>query len=151
MTLRTVLLTIHIISAAGWIGADLIVHLLTRRLRAASDAVRAEWARSEQWMHERYYPLLVVPLLVTGIWLVIDGDWSWSGGFIWVGVGAIVVGASLGGGGLGGLAKKKVAAWDAGDAASADALAERMIPISYVITAAPIVAVLAMVDKWMVG
>ncbi|MDQ2649523.1 MAG: hypothetical protein M3Z03_08205 [Actinomycetota bacterium] len=151
MTLRTVLLTVHILMAAGWIGADFVVHALTPRMeREPRDAVIA-WTRMQAWLHERYYATVVVVLLGSGVWLVIDGDWSWSSGFIWVGIVAIVGGATLGGGGMGTFSKRRLAALEAGDDAAAESARRSMVPLSLVLTALPIITVLAMVDKWKVG
>ncbi|MDP1818668.1 MAG: hypothetical protein Q8K58_02090 [Acidimicrobiales bacterium] len=103
MTTRALLLTLHIVSVAGWLGADFVVHALSPRLHREAEGVQAAWAGMQAWMHERYYPVVAVAVLATGILLVLDGDWSWSAGFIWVGVGAVVIGAVLGGGRLGSL------------------------------------------------
>jgi hypothetical protein len=148
VTTRTLLLTLHIALAAGWIGADFAVHVLSPRLHQGPTATQLAWARQIEWLHAKYYAAVAVLLLASGVLLVLDGDWSWSSGFIWVGVGAIVGGATLGGGGLGSLAKRQVAALESGDAAAVAAARRAMVPLSIVVTALPIVAVLAMVDKW---
>ena len=44
----------------------------------------------------------------TGVILVLDNDWSWSSGFVWVGISVVVVGAVLGGAVFGPLAKRRV-------------------------------------------
>ncbi len=80
--------------------------------------------------------------------MVLDGPWKWSSGFIWVGVGAIVLAATLGGGGLGGMATKRLAALESGDTATAADIKRRAFKLSLVVTAVPIIAILAMVDKW---
>ena len=87
-------------------------------------------------------------VLATGIWLVIDGDWSWSSGFIWVGIGAIVGGATLGGGGLGALTKQRLTALEAGDEEAAAKVERRTMPLNIMVTALTLLALLAMVDKW---
>lgn len=148
MTSRTILLTLHLAFVAGWLGADLVVHVLEPRVRRGSTDVQAAWTRQLAWMHERYYAAIAVLVLATGVLLVLDGDWSWSSGFVWVGVGAIVGGATLGGGGLGALTKQRLTALEAGDAAGVERARRRMVPLSLVVTALPIVAILAMVDKW---
>jgi hypothetical protein len=148
MTTRTALLFLHIAAAAGWLGADFVQYGLAPRFERQGPEGALAWSRAEIWLHERYYAAVVTVLLATGVLLVLDGDWSWSSDFIWVGVGAIVVGAGLGGGRLGPLAKQRVAALEAGDAAGADAVRRRMIPIQVVVTLAPLLALLAMVDRW---
>ena len=148
METRTILLTLHIAMAGGWLGADFIQYVLAPRFAREGQESQTAWARQLVWLHERYYAAVVVVLLITGVLLVLDGDWSWSSDFIWVGVGAIIGGGTLGGGVLGSLAKKRLAALEAGNAADAEAAERRYFPIALVVTALPVLAVLAMVDKW---
>ena len=148
MTTREILLTLHIVFVAGWLGADILQFAITPRLDSDSKQSELAWARQTQWFHERYYPMVAVGVLATGIWLVIDGPWKWSSGFIWVGVGAIVAGATLGGGLLGSLSKRRTAALEAGDAGLAGELKRKAVPVNVFLAVVPVVAILAMVDKW---
>lgn len=148
METRTWLLALHIATAASWLGADVLVHVLTPRFDHGSPEVATAWTRAQVWLHDRYYPAVAVVLLATGVALVLQGDWSWSSDFIWVGVGAIVLGAALGGGGLGSLSKRRLAALESGDAVAAAAAGRQLRPLSVVVTLLPIVAILAMVGKW---
>lgn len=148
MTSRTILLTLHLVFVAGWLGADLVVHVLEPRVRRDSSATQTAWTRQLLWMHQRYYAAVAVLILATGVLLVLDGDWSWSSGFIWVGIGAVVGGGVFGGGGLGTLAKQRLAALESGDAAGFEQARRRMVPLSVFVTLLPVVAILAMVDKW---
>lgn len=148
MTTRTLLLTLHIASVTAWLGADILQYVIAPRLERAEPAVALAWTRVQVMLHDRYYAVVAVLILITGVLLVLDGSWSWSSGFIWVGISAIVGGAILGGGGLGGLAKKRLAALEAGDAATVSTIAKRYLPLSLVVTALPLIALLAMVDKW---
>lgn len=147
MDTRTLLLTLHIAAAGSWLGADLLVHALTPRLERDPSAAPT-WARTQVWLHGSYYPIVAVVLLATGVLLVLDGGWSWSSDFIWVGVGAIVLGAALGGGGLGSLSKRRVAALTAGDESTAIDASRKLQRLGVVVTLLPIVAILVMVDKW---
>ena len=148
MTTRTLLLTLHVALAAAWIGADFAVHVLSPRLYKESTATQTSWARQILWLHEKYYAVVAVLILVTGVLLVLDGDWSWSSGFIWVGVVAMIGGATLGGGGLGSLAKKQLAGLETGTTGPPWRRPAPHVPLSLVVTALPIITVLAMVDKW---
>jgi len=148
METRTILLAVHIAMAAGWLGADLVQYVLAPRFAREGHEVQTAWARQLVWMHERYYAAVAALLLASGVLLVLDGDWSWGSDFIWVGVGAIVGGATLGGGVLGNLSKKRLAALEGGDAAEAAEAERRYLPIALVVTVLPLLAILAMVDKW---
>ncbi len=85
---------------------------------------------------------------MTGVLLVLDGDWDWSSGFIWVGVAVIIIGAITGVVGFGPLAKTRAAALDSGDAPAAATAQSRIISLAVMDTALVLLAVLAMVHKW---
>lgn len=148
MDSRTILLTVHIAAVAGWLGADLLQHAVSSRLARDSASTALAWARQQLWLHERYYPAVAVVVVVSGVLLVLDGDWSWSSGFIWVGVAAVVGGATLGGGGLGSLTKQQVAALEGGDTAGAAAAHRRSALLGIVVTLLPLIAIVAMVERW---
>lgn len=147
LTTRTVLLFLHISAAACWLGADVVLHVISPRLRR-DPAASLPWARVEAFLHERYYAVVVLVLFASGVGLVQDGGWSWGSGFIWVGITAVVGGATLGGGGLGTLAKRRLAALEADDRAGADAVERPFVRLGLVVTLLPIVTILAMVGKW---
>jgi hypothetical protein len=76
------------------------------------------------------------------------GHWGWSSKFIWVGLGTIAAGATLGGIGLKGLAKKRIDALEANDAEGGAVADRRSLPIELSLTAFALVAVAGMVEKW---
>ena len=148
MSVRTVLLTLHITAIASWLGADVMQHGMRHRWKnETSEAIEA-WARMQFWLHDRYYAVVAGFILVTGIALVQDGHWGWSSKFIWVGIAAIFAGATLGGIGLKGLAKKRIDALEASDTQGAAAAERRALPIELLLTAFVLVTVVAMVHKW---
>ena len=63
-------------------------------------------------------------------------------------MGAVVLGAALGGGGLGSLSKRRLAALTAGDEATAADASCKLQHLGVVVTFLPIVAIPAMVEKW---
>jgi hypothetical protein len=148
MTTRNALLALHIAAVAAWLGADFLHYIVGRRLDREPTAIALAWARQEHWLHDRYYAVVAVLVLLTGVGLVQEGNWSWSGDFIWVGFGAIAGGAIIGGGGIGSLAKRRVAELEAGDTAAAAATRKKMVPLQVVVTALPLLALLAMIDRW---
>jgi hypothetical protein len=145
---RTLLLWIHIGSMAGWLGANFVQLVLTPRFARAGTEVAAAWTRQTIWLGERYYNVLGVLTGVTGVLLVLDGDWSWGSGFIWVGIVVVIVGAVLGVAHFGPQAKARAAALESGDLAAADRALARILPAAYLDTALILLAALAMVDKW---
>ena len=148
MSVRTLLLAVHITAIASWLGADVVQHAMRRRWRKESPEAAKAWARMQFWFHDRYYAVVAAAILVTGIALVQYEHWGWSAKFIWVGIATIAAGATLGGIGLKGLARKRIEALEAGDAEGALTAARRSLPIELLLTALVVVAVVAMVHKW---
>jgi hypothetical protein len=87
-------------------------------------------------------------ILVTGIALVQAGHWGGSSKFFWVGIATIAAGATLGGIGLKGLAKKRIDALEVSDTQGAAAVERRALPIELLLTAFVLVTVMVMVNKW---
>jgi hypothetical protein len=145
---RTLLLAIHIAGVAAWLGANLVQLVLTPRFDKAGVAAAAAWTRQTIWLGERYYNVAGGLIAVTGVLLVLDGDWSWSAGFIWVGIAVVVIGAVLGVAHFGPQAKARAAALEAGDEPAAERALGRILPAAYLDTLLIVTAVLAMVDKW---
>ena len=148
MTTRTMLLTVHITAIASWLGADVVQHAMRRRWQNETSEAAKAWARMQFWLHDRYYAVVAVLIRVTGIALVQDGHWGWSPKFIWVGLATIAAGATLGGVGLKGLAKKRIDTLEVGDTQGAAAVERRALPIELLLTAVVLVTVVAMVNKW---
>ena len=145
---RTLLLALHIAAVAGWLGANFVQLVLSPRFARGPADVAAAWTRQTIWLGERYYNLVGAVVGITGALLVLDGDWSWGSGFIWVGVTVVVIGAALGVGAFGPLAKQRADALETGDADRAARAQTRILRLAVLDTALILTAVLAMVDKW---
>ena len=148
MTTRTVLLALHIAAVGGWLGANFVQLLVSQRFAKRPAELGAAWARETMWLGQRYYPAAGALIAVTGVLLVLDNDWSWGAGFIWVGVAVIVIGAAMGVAFFEPLARKRAEALEAGDTSGADTAQRRIIPLALLDTALVLIAVLAMVHKW---
>ena len=148
MNTRTVLLTLHIAAIASWLGADIVQYAMRHRWKRETPEATRAWARMQFWLHDRYYAVVAVLILVTGIALVQHEHWAWSSTFIWVGLATIAAGATLGGIGLKSLAKKRIEALEASDAHAAVATDRRSLPIELMLTAFVLVTVAAMIHKW---
>jgi hypothetical protein len=147
---RTLVLALHITAVAAWLGANFVQLVLSPRFAGGPADVAAAWTRQTIWLGERYYIAAGTVIGVTGVVLVLDGDWSWSSGFIWVGIAVVVIGAVMGAVFFGPLAKQRAEALESGDAATAAGAQGRIIPLAVLDTALVLTAVLAMVDQWMV-
>ena len=146
---RTLLLAAHITGVAAWLGANFVQLVLSPRFAHGPADVAAAWTRQTIWLGERYYNAAGALIALTGVLLVLDGDWSWGSGFIWVGIGVIVAGGVMGGVFFGPLAKKRANALEAGDTSGAAEAQGRIIPLAIFDTALVLTAVVAMVDKWL--
>ena len=151
MTTRTIVLTLHIVGVAGWLGANFVQMVLSPRFAKGPDAVAAAWTRQTIWLGERYYGVVGGLIGVTGVILVLDGDWDWSSKFIWLGIATLIVGIVLGVAAFGPLAKRRADALESGDQATAGAAMQRIIPFAVVDTLLVLLTVLAMVHKWGAG
>jgi hypothetical protein len=146
---RTLVLALHITAVAAWLGANFVQLVLSPRFARGPADVAAAWTRQTIWLGERYYIAAGVLIGVTGVVLVLDGDWSWSSGFIWVGIAVVVIGAVLGATAFGPLAKQRAEALESGDASAAAEAQGNILRLAVLDTALVLTAVLAMVDKWM--
>jgi hypothetical protein len=148
---RNLLLLLHLGGVAAWLGANLVQLVLTPRFAKGPAEVDVAWARQTIFLGERYYTAAGGVIGVTGVLLVLDGDWGWGSGFIWVGAAVIAIGAVMGVAFFAPLAKRRIAALESGDPAGASAAQGRIIPLALLDTALVLTAVLAMVDKWQVA
>jgi hypothetical protein len=145
---RTLLLAVHIAAVGAWLGANFVQLALSPRFGRGPADLAAAWTRQTIWLGERYYTAAGGVIAVTGVLLVLDGDWSWGAGFIWVGVAVVLIGGAMGGLLFGPLAKRRATALESGDTADAEAAQARIIPLAVLDTALVLLAVLAMVHKW---
>jgi hypothetical protein len=148
MSTRNVLLALHIAGVAAWLGANFVQAVLSPRFAKGPADAAAAWTRQTIWLGERYYTAAGGVIAVTGVLLVLDGDWDWSTRFIWVGIAVIIIGAVLGVRVFGPLAKQRAEALESGDMPTANAAMGRIIPFAIVDTVLVLLAILAMVDKW---
>lgn len=145
---RTLLLALHITAVAAWLGANLVQLVLTPRFARGPADIAAAWTRQTIWLGERYYATAGGVIGITGVLLVLDGGWSWSAGFVWVGIAVIVIGAVMGVALFAPLGHQRAAALESGDAAEADSAQRRIIPLAVLDTVLVLTAVLAMVERW---
>jgi len=148
VTTRTLLLSLHITGVAAWLGANFVQLVLSPRFARDRPELAAAWTRQQMWLGERYYNVAGAVIGITGVLLVLDGDWSWSAGFVWVGIAVVILGGVLGVAAFAPLAKQRLAALEAGDAPAAAAAQNRIIPLGLLDTVLILTAILAMVHKW---
>ena len=145
---RTLVLALHISAVAAWLGANFVQLVLSPRFAKGPADFAAAWTRHTIWLGERYYVTAGVIIGVTGVVLVLDGDWSWTAGFVWVGISVVATGATLGGAVFGPLARRRAAALDSGDESAAAELQRRIVGFALLDTALVLAAIVAMVHRW---
>lgn len=141
---RNGLLTLHIASAAAWLGANATQLFLTPWFAARGGEAAVAWFEATERMARRYYNAAGAVLTVTGVLLVLHADYDWSAGFIAVGFTVIVVGAALGVLFFARAGADLAARQRAGTGTGVG----RYLAFVALDTTLVLVAVLAMVDRW---
>lgn len=91
------LLTLHILAAATWIGTALAVQVIGARMRPSTpDEVVDHFALDAEAVGKMLFGPAAVVLLLTGVGLVANKDLSWTSAWILAGIGALVVVLGIG-------------------------------------------------------
>ncbi len=148
-----ILLTLHIIAAGTWIGANVVQLVSANRFAAAGGAAAASWFETVAWWGKGLYSPAAVVLLATGVALVLDSSfYEFSNAFVSIGFLAVIAGAVIG---ITKIAKgsgKAGAAFAAGDDPGGVAtFKQQVMPWAVLDSLILVVAVLAMVGKWGAG
>lgn len=93
---RNILLALHIASVAAWLGCNFTQLFLTRSFVARGGDAAVAWFEATSRLARRYYNVAGVVLGVTGVLLLRNAGYSWSAGFVVVGITVIAIGALLG-------------------------------------------------------
>lgn len=97
MRINQVLLTLHILASAVWIGAALAVQVIGARVRPSTpDAVVKEFAVTAEVIGKTLFGPAAAVLLLTGVSLVEREHLGWTEPWILLGIGALVVAGSIG-------------------------------------------------------
>ncbi len=109
--MRNLLLTIHILAAAVWVGGGLHAALSFPRHAANSGLTKA--LAVDEALGGRFFGAAMALLVLSGVWLVTISDtFGWGSGFVLIGIGVIVAEGVLQGAWLGPATKRLVAAGD---------------------------------------
>lgn len=92
------LLTLHLLAAATWIGAALAMQVIARRMGpSTADAAVDQFARDAEAVGKGLFGPAGIVLGLTGFALVIREQLSWGSLWIVLGVGALVAAGAVGG------------------------------------------------------
>lgn len=91
--MRDLLLFLHILGAAGWIGGGLYSFFIIPRL-AKQGSESSGTLQAVLGSADKYFGPVAGLVLLSGIGLVLESDaYGWSEPFIWVGIGVFVLSA----------------------------------------------------------
>jgi hypothetical protein len=86
------LLTIHILSAATWIGTAVFFGYAGPRFRDFGGPAVAGWIQVALGAIPRFVSPVAVLTILSGATIVaVEDEWAWGDGFIWIGVAVFVV------------------------------------------------------------
>ena len=95
--MRDVLLIIHILAGATWIGGSMTARFMGGELRRAGHDAGSGFAAAFQKMRKVYYPPAAIVILLTGILLVLDSEvHGFDDVFVALGIAVVLAGAFLG-------------------------------------------------------
>lgn len=112
MSLREVLLVVHIAAAASWFGANIIQALAPSMMAKQGPAAAAGWYRTASGLSKKLYMPASILVLITGIWMVLIVEaFEFGSLFVTIGFAMVVIGAILG-----------IVVFDPGSRAAAEAI-----------------------------
>ncbi|MCP5028178.1 MAG: hypothetical protein GY929_18020 [Actinomycetia bacterium] len=94
--MRTLLLVLHIVGVAAWLGGNLTQMMVLPMMERAEHTAAMAWHRASGQMAKIYYSIAGTVIMVTGIGLVLDGPYAFSDGFVSVGFLVVVIGGVMG-------------------------------------------------------
>jgi hypothetical protein len=96
--LNDLLLIIHILSAAAWIGGGLLNGFIAPRItRSGVDGAALAWARVAAQAGTRYFNPAGLLTALSGIGLVVVSDvYDWSDTFVSIGLGVVIAAGLIG-------------------------------------------------------
>ncbi|HEX2293819.1 MAG TPA: DUF2269 family protein [Actinomycetota bacterium] len=149
MTLYELLLFVHVLAAATWVGGAVVLKVQSDRALRADPDRAAELALETERVGKSVLMPASIVLLVAGLWMVFEGDWGFEPLWIKLGLGIYVVSAVAGAAFLGPLYKQVGelrAERGAGDA-DLTARLQRLSALSWVDMALLVAAVFVMTVK----
>ncbi len=144
------LLFLHILGAATWLGANMAQMFLGNRYsREGGESAAAYWRAAAAMGVAVQTPAAVV-LLLTGIGMLLTGDspYGFASTFVSIGFLTIIVGAVLGSRFFGPRSREAAELHAAGKDDAATAVVRRIATVGSIDTLLVVIAIAAMVWKW---
>lgn len=96
MTLYELLLFVHVLAAATWVGGAIMLKIQSDRALRTDPGRAAELALETERVGTRVLMPASIVLLVAGLWLVFEGDWGFEPLWVKLGLAIYVVSAVTG-------------------------------------------------------
>jgi uncharacterized membrane protein len=149
---HNVLLFIHILAAATWLGANVTQLVVNPIMQKTGGAAAAAWMRQTARMGVVLYTPAGAVALITGFWMVFrEPQYEFEQFFVALGILTVIVGAVLGARIFGPLGRKAADLHESGDEQEAIAVDNRLTTWAFVDTALVVFTIYAMVSKLGVG
>ena len=98
MRTNELLLTVHILAAATWIGAALALQVIAAHMRSSTpDAVTDRFAIDAETVGKALFAPSAVVLVITGVILVAHEQLGWTRAWLLLGFGAVLIAGAVGG------------------------------------------------------
>lgn len=99
MSMRDILLTVHILSAMTWFGGGIWGLMAVRRVQRVQGTEEADnLFEKMELVENRFYPPATILVLLSGIAMVMTQDaWGWGDMFVYLGLTGIVISMAMGG------------------------------------------------------
>jgi uncharacterized membrane protein len=96
VSLQEILVVVHIVAAAAWIGGGMLFGALAARAWSSRDEARVlELSEMGDYVGRRVFGPAAAVLLIAGVWAVIDGSWSFSDTWVSIGFAAWIIGVLI--------------------------------------------------------
>lgn len=138
-------LALHIIAAGVWLGVNVAQLVMGARIRSAAAEARTWLAEAGEFLGKAVYPAAGAVLLITGIILVIQNNYSFGSTFVSIGFLAVIIGAVLGGVVFGPKSRAIAEAVRAGDADGETKARSTIINVAVLDTAIVVATIFVMV------
>lgn len=97
MRVDQLLLTLHILAAATWIGAALALQVIAGHMRSSTtDAVTDRFAIDAETVGKTLFAPAGIVLVATGVILVVRQDLDWTEAWLLIGIGAFLAVGAVG-------------------------------------------------------
>ena len=97
MSLYEVLLFVHVLAVATWVGGGIMLHVIAERTVASNDPARIGALLADaDVLGQRYFAPASGIALIAGIWLVIEGSWGWTEPFVLGGLSGVALSTIIG-------------------------------------------------------